>query len=103
LLTLILGTFDPALRLAFDFRHESWDVADLDLPPNAVRVNDLEDGAGFRYFRLREPPYDDAALAWWADRVRPLLADGIDVYCYLKHEDEPEAPRYAERLREMIS
>ena len=103
LLTLTLGSFDPELRLAFDFRHESWDGIELELPPNAVRVNDLEAGAGFRYLRLREPPYDEAALAGWAERIRPLLADGIDVYCYFKHEEEPEAPRYAERLLELLS
>jgi uncharacterized protein YecE (DUF72 family) len=103
LLTLILGSFDPDLRLAFDFRHESWQGAVLELPPNAVRVNDLEAGAGFRYLRLREPPYDEAALAGWAERIRPLLADGINVYCYLRHEDEPEAPRYAERLLELLA
>jgi uncharacterized protein YecE (DUF72 family) len=103
LLTLILGSFDPELRLAFDFRHESWNGVGPDLPPNAVRVNDLEAGASFRYLRLREPPYDKAALAGWAERIRPLLADGIDVYCFFKHEEEPQAPRYAERLLELLS
>jgi uncharacterized protein YecE (DUF72 family) len=72
LLTLILGSFDPELRLAFDFRHESWNGVRPDLPPNAVRVNDLEGGASFRYLRLREPPYNKAALAGWAERIRPL-------------------------------
>ncbi len=38
-LTLLLGSLDPSLRLAFDFRHESWE--DVELPPNAVRVDDL--------------------------------------------------------------
>ena len=94
LLALTLGSFDPELKLAFDFRHESWEGVEADLPPNAVRVNDLESAAPFRYLRLREPPYDDAALEEWAERIRPLLADGIDVYCYFKHEDEPEAPGY---------
>jgi uncharacterized protein YecE (DUF72 family) len=103
LLTLILGSFDPELRLAFDFRHESWNGVGPDLPTNAVRVNDLEAGASFRYLRLREPPYDKAALAGWAERIRPLLADGIDVYCFFKHEEEPQAPRYAERLLELLS
>ena len=37
----------------------------------------------FRYLRLREPPYDDAALGAWADRLRPLLDDGLAVHCYL--------------------
>ena len=103
LLTLTLGSFDPELKIAFDFRHDSWDAMELDLPPNAVRVNDLDSPASFRYLRLREPPYDDAALEEWADRIRPLLAGGIDVYCYFKHEDEPEAPLYAERLVGLLS
>jgi uncharacterized protein YecE (DUF72 family) len=101
LLALVLGSLDPALRLALDFRHESWDG--LELPPNAVRVNDLEAAAPFRYLRFREPPYDDAALAEWAGRVRPLLATGADVYAYFRHEDEPTAPRYAARFVELLS
>ncbi len=103
LLALALGSFDPELRIAFDFRHDSWDGLEADLPPNAVRVNDLDSSASFRYLRLREPPYDDAALEEWANRIRPLLAGGLDVYCYFKHEDEPQAPRYAERLLELVS
>ena len=103
LLALTLGSFDPELKIAFDFRHESWEGVEADLPPNAVCVNDLESAASFRYLRLREPPYDEKALSEWADRIRPLLADGVDVYCYFKHEDKPEAPRYAERLLELLS
>ena len=102
LLALLLGSFDPTVRLAFDFRHDSWEGVDAELPPNAVRVGALEGDAAFRYVRLREPPYDEAALAGWADRLRPLLDDGVRVYCYFKHEDEPTAPRYAERLLELL-
>src|SRR3954469_19889316 len=29
LLTLVLGSFDPSVALAFDFRHESWDGVDV--------------------------------------------------------------------------
>ncbi len=103
LLTLILGSFDPELQLAFDFRHESWDGIEGELPRNAVRVGTLEAEAPFRYLRLRDPPYDDKALASWADRIRPLLDQGIEVYCYLKHEEEPSAPGYAGRLLELLS
>jgi uncharacterized protein YecE (DUF72 family) len=102
-LTLALGSFDPDLRIAFDFRHDSWDGIEAALPPNAVRVGDHEGEAPFRYLRLREPPYDESALAEWADRIRPLLAAGIELYCYLKHEEEPRAPAYAERLLELLS
>jgi uncharacterized protein YecE (DUF72 family) len=103
LLALTLGSFDPDLRLAFDFRHDSWDSIETNLPSNAVRVGELESEAPFRYLRLREPPYDESTLADWAERIRPLLAEGIEVYCYLKHEEEPTAPAYGERLVELLS
>jgi uncharacterized protein YecE (DUF72 family) len=102
LLTLVLGSFDPSVSLAFDFRHESWNGIEADLPPNAVRVGSLEGAAPFRYVRFREPPYDDEALAAWAERLRPLLGGGIRVYAYFRHEDEPTAPRYAQRLLELL-
>jgi uncharacterized protein YecE (DUF72 family) len=102
-LALTLGSFDPGLRLAFDFRHDSWDGIETALPSNAVRVGELESEAPFRYLRLREPPYHESTLADWAERIHPLLAEGIEVYCYLKHEEEPTAPAYAERLVELLS
>jgi uncharacterized protein YecE (DUF72 family) len=102
LLALLLGSFDPAVELALDLRHESWDGIEPELPANAVRVNALEAGAPFRYVRLREPPYTDDDLRAWADRLRPLLDDGVQVYCYLRHEDEPTAPAYAARLLELL-
>jgi uncharacterized protein YecE (DUF72 family) len=97
LLQLLLGSLDPDLEYAFEFRHESWAGADV-----PVRVNSLEADAPFRYLRLREPPYDDAALRGWAARLGPLLADGIRVYCYFKHEDEPTGALYAKRLLELL-
>jgi uncharacterized protein YecE (DUF72 family) len=101
LLTLVLGSFGESTLLAFDFRHESWDG--IDLPANAVRVGSLEGGAPFRYLRLREPPYSDAELEAWAERVRPVLDRGLRVYCYFKHEDEPTGPTYARRLSELLA
>ena len=102
-LRLLLDSIDPELRVALDFRHDSWAGARTALPDNAVRVNELDAAAPFRYLRLREPPYDDDELRAWADRIRPLLQDGVDVYCYFRHEDEPSAPRYAEQLRRLVS
>jgi uncharacterized protein YecE (DUF72 family) len=97
LLRLVLDSLDPALEYAFEFRHESWAGAEV-----PVTVNTLEGDAPFRYLRLREPPYDDAALTEWAQRLRPLLDDGVRVYAYFKHEDEPTAPHYAERLLQLL-
>jgi uncharacterized protein YecE (DUF72 family) len=97
LLTFLQGSLPPELEVAYDFRHESWAGADV-----PVRVNDLDSEAPFRYLRLREPPYDDEALRAWAARIRPLLEAGTRIYCYFKHEDEPTAPRYAQRLLQLL-
>ena len=100
MLALLLGSLDPSLRLAFDFRHESWEG--VELPPNAVRVDDLEASADFRYLRFRDPPYSEADLRDSAERIAPLLAQGVEVFAYFRHEDEPTAPEYAQRLTEYL-
>ena len=88
---LLLGSFDPSLRLAFDLEHETWDGIEPRLAAaGAVRVGDLEHDAPFRYLRRREPP-DEA----FVERVRALREP---TYVYFRHGDEPEAPRYAEDL-----
>jgi uncharacterized protein YecE (DUF72 family) len=102
-LQLVVGSVDPALRIAFDFRHDTWEGIETTLPENAVRVDDLDAAAPFRYLRFRDPPYDDGDLRGLADRIRPLLADGVEVYCYFRHEDEPSAPAYAEQLRKLVT
>lgn len=99
-LALLFGSLDPALRIAFDFDHESWDG--LDVSPG-IRVNDWEADAPFRYLRFREPPYSDDELEHFASRIRPLLDDGVEVFAYFRHEDEPTAPRYAERLLTLLA
>jgi uncharacterized protein YecE (DUF72 family) len=99
-LELMLGSLDPSLRIAFDLEHPSWDGVEPRLAEaGAVRVNDLDHPAPFRFLRLREPPYDDAALRALAERIRPLAEP---VYVYFRHEDEPTAPAYALRLLELL-
>jgi uncharacterized protein YecE (DUF72 family) len=99
-LARLLDSLDPELSWALDFRHDSWTGVNTGA---AVAVNALEGDAPFRYLRLREPPYGDAALADWAERIRRVLAEGIDAFVYFKHEDEPTAPAYALRLGELVS
>src|SRR5581483_8021047 len=99
LLARLLDSLDPRLSWALDFRHDSWAGVDTGA---AIAVNALEGDAPFRYLRLREPPYDEAGLAEWAARIRPLVRAGVDVFVYFKHEDEPTAPAYAQRLLELV-
>jgi uncharacterized protein YecE (DUF72 family) len=96
-LELLLASLDPELEYAFEFRNDSWaGVEGIQL------VNSLGGDAAFRYLRLREPPYDEAALAGWAERLRPLLDEGRRLYVYFKHEDEPLAPAFAHRLLQLL-
>ena len=102
----LLDTIDDDLDVALDLRDPSWDGIEphLERRGSVVRVNQLEaDAARFRYLRLRDTPYDDATLRRWAGTIAALLADGLDVYCYFKHEDEPTAPAYAARLAELVN
>jgi uncharacterized protein YecE (DUF72 family) len=95
MLELLLGSLDPTLRLAFDLEHPSWEGIETRLAEaGAVRVNDLEHPASFRYLRRREAP--DAAFAAAVAAVRE------PVYVYFRHEDEPNAPAHAARLRELL-
>ena len=100
MLALLLGSLDPELRLAFDLAHPSWDGIEPRLAAaGAVRVNDLGHDAPFRYVRFRDPPYSDEDLQAWAERLRAV---DVPLYAYFRHEDEPTAPRYAQRLLELI-
>ena len=100
MLELLLGSLDPGLRLAFDLEHPSWNGIEPRLAEaGAARVNDLEHEAPFRYVRFRDPPYSDDELRAWAERLRS--AD-VPVYAYFRHEEEPTAPRYAQRLIELL-
>ena len=95
ILELLLGSLDPSLRLAFDFEHSSWDGIEPRLSEaGAVRVNDFDHPAPFRYLRRREAP--DAALA------AAVAAAREPVYVYFRHDDEPTAPAHASRLRELL-
>jgi uncharacterized protein YecE (DUF72 family) len=100
MIELILGSLDPNLQVAFDLAHPSWDGIEPRLAvAGAVRVNDLEHDAPFRYVRFRDPPYADEALREWAPR---LLEVDVPLYAYFRHEDAPTAPAYAERLLELL-
>ena len=95
LFALLLGSVEPSVRLALDFRHSSW--AGVELPPEVAVVNDFERRSAFRYVRLREPPYSDEQIAELAERLR----GGPESWVFFRHEDEPTAPAYAQRLLEL--
>ena len=101
MIELILGSLDPGFVVAFDLEHPTWDGIEPRLAAaGAVRVNDLEHEAPFRYVRFRDPPYSADDLERWAKRLRGVREP---VFAYFRHEDEPTAPQYAERLLELLA
>jgi len=85
-LSYVQGSVPEDVRLAWDFRDESWEGVE-----GVVSVGD-PGAEPFRYLRLREPPYTDDELRAFAASIRD------PAYVYLRHEDEPTAPVFADRL-----
>jgi uncharacterized protein YecE (DUF72 family) len=111
LLAEFLALRPTAFRFAFEVRHASWyteetyqllgrfDTAlclaetDETTPPDVVT-------AGFAYVRLRREEYSAKELAAWRKRFDAWNRQGVDVYCYVKHEDAGKGPKYARQLLE---
>ncbi len=97
-------------RYAMEFRHPSFDTEEvrerLAAAGVAWCVADTEEKAAgfvrtaedFAYLRLRRTGYDAEAIAGWARSIGEALADGVDVYAYLKHEDSATGTRDAAAL-----
>lgn len=114
LLKDFLAMLPDGRRYAFEFRHESCDTDEVRgvLAERGAAwcvVDDDERDAPlvrttpeFAYLRLRKTAYDDETLAGWAKDIQEQLADGADVYCYFKHEDAGNAPRFGQTLTAMM-
>ncbi|MDQ1515506.1 MAG: hypothetical protein QOE80_1336 [Actinomycetota bacterium] len=101
-----------AHRYAMEFRHPSFDSDEvrskLGAAGMALCVADTEDAPAtfrrtgdFAYVRLRGAGYDEKTLEGWGESFRSALGEGVDVYCYIKHEDSATGPRDAAILKRM--
>ncbi len=113
LLEAFVGYLPPRPRAAMEFRHPSWAEARELLLEQGVawcvaETDEKDPGPDdlswepFGFLRLRKTEYDDHELRGWAERIRPALERGNDVFCYFKHEDEGASTRMAERLRALV-
>jgi uncharacterized protein YecE (DUF72 family) len=111
-LEAVLGGWPAGVPLVVEARDASWHVdetfdrlrragavlcaTDLDgAPPPDLRV--LGD---FLYLRLRRGSYDDEAIEAWAGRLAPFLAAGIDVYAFVRHDEDGASAVVAAALAE---
>lgn len=105
-LEAFLEVLPRGLPAAFEFRHDSWFVEEiyglLQKHNAALCINDGDEKttpiqltASLAYLRLRRTAYPAELRGQWQARIRDWVREGIDVYAYIKHEDNPDAPRIA--------
>ncbi|HYR88853.1 MAG TPA: DUF72 domain-containing protein [Terriglobia bacterium] len=105
-LETFLSVLPRGIAAAFEFRHDSWfndDVYRLLRKHNiALCIHDADDHttpmeltAGFTYVRLRRSEYSPEQRLEWQRRIRGWADQGTDVFAYIKHEDNPDAPLIA--------
>jgi uncharacterized protein YecE (DUF72 family) len=108
-----LALIPAGVRVAFEFRHESWfdaEIFDVLRAANAAHcVADTDDSgppstmstANWGYIRLRRSEYADADLRIWLDRIRSQAWD--EAYVFFKHEDSGRGPDLAQRLLALVA
>jgi uncharacterized protein YecE (DUF72 family) len=105
-LEAFLAVLPRGMRAAFEFRHDSWFNEDvyglLRKYAAALCIHDADDHttplqltAPFTYIRLRRSEYSDQVRREWQDRIRGWAESGTEVFAYIKHEDNPNAPLIA--------
>jgi uncharacterized protein YecE (DUF72 family) len=105
-LETFLSVLPRGIPAAFEFRHDSWFVEDvysllrrhnvaLCIHDTDEHTTPLELTARFTYIRLRRSEYSAAQRHEWQKRIHTWAHDGIEVFAYIKHEDNPNAPLIA--------
>ena len=106
-----LESLPSDIRVAFEFRHETWfDDETFDLlrkKDHALVVSDTDEKplseiigtAGWGYLRLRRTSYNENDLDDWMKRVKDQKWK--DAFVFFKHEDEGVGPKLAARFLEL--
>jgi uncharacterized protein YecE (DUF72 family) len=120
-LDYFLACLPPWMRVAVEFRHDSWvDDAVFDILEDHRAAYCVMSGAGlpcvlratapFVYVRLHGPAHDylcagsysDDDLYWWADRIAEWERSGNDVFIYFNNDGDGHAVRNASTLRSIL-
>ncbi|MFE4197625.1 DUF72 domain-containing protein [Paenarthrobacter sp. NPDC056912] len=120
-LDYFLAAMPPWIRVAVEFRHDSWDHPDgysllerhgagYCIMSGANLPCILRATAPFVYVRLHGPDhqhlyggsYSDDDLRWWADRIHEWSGSGKDVYVYFNNDGGGNAVRNADTLRWLL-
>jgi uncharacterized protein YecE (DUF72 family) len=114
-----LDRFPADIRVAVEFRHESWWVEDVEslLADHGVALC-LADRRGvlgpiwrtadWTYLRFHQgraiprPSYGDAALAGWANRLAATWSADEEIWVYFNNDHRVAAPRDAARFARVV-
>jgi uncharacterized protein YecE (DUF72 family) len=110
----VLAKLPPDVRVAFEFRHESWfddEVyallrarnAALCIAANEERTTPAVATADFGYVRLREVEYGDDDLRQWLETIRRVGGGWSDAFVFFKHEESGSGPALARRLLALLA
>ena len=110
----VLYMVPPDLRMAWEFRHESWFADDvyerLRARNAALAIVEDEDAttpalatADWGYFRLRAVDYTDARLGAWEKTILTVGAGWGDAFVFFKHEERGTGPALAQRLETLLA
>jgi uncharacterized protein YecE (DUF72 family) len=105
-LEIFLSVLPRGIRSAFEFRHDSWFTTDvfalLRKHHVGLCIHDADDHttpeeitADFTCVRLRRSSYTAEGRQGWQDRIRRWADSGVEVFAFIKHEDNPDAPLIA--------
>jgi uncharacterized protein YecE (DUF72 family) len=99
-LRMLLDVWPADLALTVEFQHDSWHVDEvfelLGQHGAALCATDVDDvyppdlrrTGNHVYLRLRRTSYTDDELSVWANRLDAFLADGVDCYVFLRHDED---------------
>ena len=99
-LDVLLAAWPPAMPLVVELQDPGWHVDEtferLRAAGAALCATDLDGEdepalrrtGGFLYLRLRRTSYDETGLDTWARRLAPFVADGMDAFVVLRHDED---------------
>jgi uncharacterized protein YecE (DUF72 family) len=101
-----LGSLPQGIPYAFEFRHESWFAPEVygRLREHGVVlcIHDSDTGCtpeeitgSAAYVRLRRSLYSPESREQWRRKFRQWADSGVEVFAYVKHKDNPDAPHIA--------
>ena len=105
-LEMFVSSLPRGIPAAFEFRHDSWFVSEvyeilrarrvaLCINDSDERTTPIEITAPLTYVRLRRSEYSADQREEWRARFRKWAGEGVEVFAYIKHEDNPNAPLIA--------